>query len=288
MRAALNAPRHNRMGAGRFAVVLGTNEIATAVAVHLHRAHYSVALSHDPYPPVIRRKMAFHDVLFGEPLEIEGVAGERVDNGMQVFNRRNPDRVLVTGLGLLDLLAVRSVDVLVDARMQKHQITPDLRRLARLTVGLGPGFSTSMNCDIAIETRPARIGIVVRDGWTDAADGTASPLGELGSERFLYSPTAGRWHTPVEIGTRVFRGFVLGHLSGVPMRAPRDGILRGIVRDGSEVPAGVKLLEIDPRGRDAQWTGIDQRGRAIAEATLNAIWSHTCQGAFSGTLSYLM
>lgn len=276
------------MGAGRFAVVLGTNEIATAVAVHLHRAHYSVALSHDPYPPVIRRKMAFHDVLFGEPLEIEGVAGERVDNGMQVFNRRNPDRVLVTGLGLLDLLAVRSVDVLVDARMQKHQITPDLRRLARLTVGLGPGFSTSMNCDIAIETRPARIGIVVRDGWTDAADGTASPLGELGSERFLYSPTAGRWHTPVEIGTRVFRGFVLGHLSGVPMRAPRDGILRGIVRDGSEVPAGVKLLEIDPRGRDAQWTGIDQRGRAIAEATLNAIWSHTCQGAFSGTLSYLM
>lgn len=276
------------MGAGRFAVVLGTNEIATAVAVHLHRAHYSVALSHDPYPPVIRRKMAFHDVLFGEPLEIEGVAGERVDNGMQVFNRRNPDRVLVTGLGLLDLLAVRSVDVLVDARMQKHQITPDLRRLARLTVGLGPGFSTSMNCDIVIETRPARIGIVVRDGWTDAADGTASPLGELGSERFLYSPTAGRWHTPVEIGTRVFRGFVLGHLSGVPMRAPRDGILRGIVRDGSEVPAGVKLLEIDPRGRDAQWTGIDQRGRAIAEATLNAIWSHTCQGAFSGTLSFLM
>jgi len=276
------------MGAGRFAVVLGTNEIATAVAVHLHRTHYSVALSHDPYPPVIRRKMAFHDVLFGEPLEIEDVAGERVDNGMQVFNRRNPDRVLVTGLGLLDLLAVRSVDVLVDARMQKHQITPDLRRLARLTVGLGPGFSTSTNCDIAIETRPDRIGIVVRDGWTDAADGAASPLGELGAERFLYSPTAGRWHTPVEIGTRVFRGFVLGHLSGVPMRAPRDGILRGIVRDGSEVPAGVKLLEIDPRGRDAQWTGIDQRGRAIAEATLNAIRSRACQGAFSGTLSYLM
>lgn len=275
------------MGAGRFAVVLGTNEIATAVAVHLHRAHYSVALSHDPYPPVIRRKMAFHDVLFGEPLEIEGVAGERVDNGMQVFNRRNPDRVLVTGLGLLDLLAVRSVDVLVDARMQKHQITPDLRRLARLTVGLGPGFSTSMNCDIAIETRPARIGIVVRDGWTDAADSTASPLGELGSERFLYSPTAGRWHTPVEIGTRVFRGFVLGHLSGVPMRAPRDGILRGIVRDGSEVPAGVKLLEIDPRGRDAQWTGIDQRGRAIAAATLSAISSNVLQSALKGSLTYL-
>jgi xanthine dehydrogenase accessory factor len=64
---------------------------------------------------------------------------------------------------------------------------------------------------------------------------------------------------------------VLGHLSGVPIAAPRDGILRGIVRDGSEIAAGVKLLEIDPRGRFAQWTGIDERGRAIAKATLTAI-----------------
>jgi hypothetical protein len=47
--------------------------------------------------------------------------------------------------------------------------------------------------------------------------------------------------------------------------------LRGIVRDGSEVPAGVKLLEIDPRGRHAQWTGIDDRGRTIAKAVMTAI-----------------
>ncbi|HVZ52132.1 MAG TPA: xanthine dehydrogenase [Pseudolabrys sp.] len=266
---------------------MGTNEIASAVAVHLHRARYSVVLSHDPQPPVIRRKMAFHDVLFGEALEVDGVAGERVDNGMQVFNRRSPDGVLVTGLGLLDLLAVRSVDLLVDARMQKRQITPDLRRLARMAVGLGPGFSTAANCDIAIETRPARIGVVVRDGWTDAPDGAASPLGELGSERFVYSTAPGRWHTPVEIGSRVFRGFVLGHLAGAPVRAPRDGILRGIVRDGSEVPAGVKLLEIDPRGRDAQWTGIDQRGHAIAEATLAAIKTFALRSTFQEALSGL-
>lgn len=289
MRAGLSAPPHDRPGdaPNHFAVVLGTNEIASAIAVHLYRAHYTVVLSHDPYPPVIRRKMAFHDVLFGEALDVDGVAGERVDSGTEVFKRlRQPDCVLVTGLGLLDLLAVRSVDILIDARMQKHQVTPDLRRLARLTVGLGPGFSTSMNCDIAIETRPARVGLVVHNGWTDAADGAASPLGDLGSERFLYSPTPGRWHTPVEIGTRVFRDFVLGHLSGVPMRAPRDGILRGIVRDGSEVPAGVKLLEIDPRGRGAQWTGIDRRGRLIAEATLNAIKSDVERDATIITLPH--
>jgi hypothetical protein len=257
---------------GPFAVILGTNEIASAIGVHLSRAGYCVVLSHDPHPPVIRRKMAFHDALFADTAQVEDVVCERVDDAMQVLKAcRAHGRVLVSWLGLLDLLPIRQIDVLIDARLQKHRITPDLRRLARLTIGLGPGFSSSFNCDVAVETRPGRVGLVDQGGWTDAADGQASRLGDVGVERFVYSPFAGRWHTPIEIGTRVYKDLVLGHLSGVPVAAPRDGVLRGIVRDGSEVPAGVKLLEIDPRGRLAQWTGIDDRGRAVARATLAAV-----------------
>jgi hypothetical protein len=261
-----------------FAVILGTNEIASAIGVQLSRAGYCVVLSHDPDPPVIRRKMAFHDALFTDTAQVEDVVAERVDNGMQVYQAlRRPSQVLVTGLGLLDLLPVRRIDVLIDARLQKRRITPDLRRLARLTIGLGPGFSSSSNCDAAVETRPGRIGLVMDQRWTDTNDGVASPLGDVGSERLVYSKFAGRWHTPIDIGTRVYKDFVLGHLSGVPVLAPRDGILRGIARDGSEIPAGVKLLEIDPRGRHAQWSGTDERGRAIAKATLRAIATHEAQ-----------
>lgn len=256
----------------RFAVILGTNEIASAVAIQLARLGYCVVMSHDPDPPVIRRKMAFHDALFGDSVQIEGMTAERVDDGMQAYKAlREPSRVCITRLGLLDLLAVREIDVLVDARLQKGRLTPDLRRLARLTIGLGPGFSSKFNCDAAIETRPRKIGLLMDGGWTDAADGVASLLGEVGADRFIYSPFAGRWLTPVEIGTRVYKGLVLGHLSGQPVLAPRDGILRGIARDGIEIPANVKLLEIDPRGRHAQWTGTDERGRAIANAALAAV-----------------
>ena len=262
-----------------FAIILGTNEIASAIAVHLSRAGYCVVLSHDPHPPVIRRKMAFHDALFADTIQVEGVVGERVDDAMQVFRAfrgqgQVQGQVLVSWLGLLDLLPIRPIDVLVDARLQKHRITPDLRRLARLSIGLGPGFCASSNCDVAVETRPGKIGLVNQGGWTDAADGVASQLGDVGAERFVYSACAGRWRTPIEIGTRVYKDLVLGHLAGVPVAAPRDGILRGIVRDGSEVAAGVKLLEIDPRGPLAQWTGIDDRGRAIAKATIAAIRLH--------------
>ncbi len=257
---------------GLFAVILGTNEIASAIGLQLARAGYCVVMSHDPDPPVIRRKMAFHDALFTDTARLEDVVAERVDDGVQVYQAlRRPSRLLVTWLGLLDLLPVRQIDLLIDARLQKRRITPDLRRLARLAIGLGPGFSSNSNCDVAVETRPGKIGLVTDARWTDAGDGVASLLGDVGPERFVYSQFAGRWHTPVEIGTRVFRDLVLGHLSGVPVLAPRDGILRGIARDGSDVPAGVKLVEIDPRGRDAQWTGTDDRGRAIANATMAAV-----------------
>ena len=264
----MSQPNDHRL----FAVILGTNEIASAIAIQLVRAGYCVVLSHDPDPPVIRRKMAFHDALFTDSVQLEDIVAERVDDGVQVYQAlRRPPHVMVTWLGLLDLLPVRHIDLLIDARLQKRRITPDLRRLARLTIGLGPGFSSNFNCDVAVETRPGRIGLVTDQRWTDVADGVASTLGDVGAERFVYSQAAGRWHTPIEIGTRVYKDLVLGHLSGAPVLAPRDGILRGIVRDGSEIPAGVKLLEIDPRGRDAQWTGTDQRGRAIASATNAAL-----------------
>ncbi|MGJ4946569.1 xanthine dehydrogenase [Bradyrhizobium sp. HKCCYLS1011] len=267
------------LSAVRLAVILGTNEIASAVAVYLHRAGYCVVLSHDPNPPVMRRRMAFHDALFTDFARVENVIGERIEGSVDVFNAlRAPRHVLVTWLGLLDLLPVREIDVLVDARMQKRDITPDLRGLTRLSIGLGPGFSPSANCDVAIETRPAQSGQIMRQGWTATADSAPALLGDVGAERFVYSPYEGRWHTPVEIGTRIYKGFVVGHLSGAPLTAPYDGILRGIVRDGSDVPAGVKLLEVDPRGRDAQWTGIDRRGRGIAQATLTAVQQHRAAG----------
>ncbi len=256
----------------RFAVVLGTNDVASAIGVHLHRAGFCVVLSHDPNPPVMRRKMAFHDALFGDTVRIENVTGERIESTMEVFKALgNPRHVLVTPLGLLDLLPVRTIDVLIDARMQRRAVTPNLRGMTRLSIGIGPGFSPSANCDIAIETRPGRLGQIVREGWTLATDEVGALVGV---ERLVHSPHEGRWHTPIEIGTRIYKGFVIGHLSGAPVTAPYDGILRGIVRDGSDVPAGVALAEIDARGRHAQWTGIDAQGQALAQATLAAIRLH--------------
>jgi len=212
-------------------VILGTNEIASAVAVVLRYAHYSVVLSCSSFPPVIRRAMAFHDALYGDQARVEEIEGVLADGALQIAAIvAKPNCVAVTPLQLNDLIALRSPDVIIDARMQKQMITPDYRRLARLTIGLGPNFMVGENCDVAIETHPAWTGRLLNSGVTAAADGVARALGGAGAERFVYSGRGGLWHTAMDIGTRVYRHMTLGVLDGQPILAPIDGVLRGIRR----------------------------------------------------------
>ena len=253
------------------AIVLGTNEIASAIAVFLTRQGMRVVLSHDPMPPVIRRRMAFHDSLYGELTAVEEIWGVNCDQTLEILEElTHGSRVVVTRLGLSHLLPVGGYEVIIDARMHKAVIMPMLRYLAPVTIGLGPGFIASENCDIAVETHPDFVGQIITSGATLTADGIPSPLGDMKQERFVYSGAPGRWSTHRDIGEKVFKGMTLGILGGQEITAPKDGILRGLVRDGTEVPAAVKLVEIDPRSRNAQWQGIDQRSRAIAQATVDA------------------
>lgn len=269
-----------------FAVILGCNEIASAVAVHLHRTGHAVALSHDPLRPVIRRGMAFHDALFGDCAVIEEVTAIGIDHGLDIVaEMTGAGRVVATRLSLTDLLAIGGIDTLIDARMHKQAAKPDLRHLAATVVGLGPGFHVGGNCDVAIETRPARNGTILDRGSTDEADGVPARLGGAGRERFVYARDGGHWCTAAEIGQPVRKGAVLGHLEGDAVLAPMDGSLRGIARDGTTMPPGVKVLEVDPRGDAARWTGIDDRGRRIAQAALTAISLRSADLGLVETLS---
>lgn len=255
-----------------YAIVLGTNEIASAVAVRLSWERFRAVLSHDPFPPVIRRGMAFHDALYDDKAEVDGIVGRRAESALEIAQTLAASgRVAVTHLQLTDLITLRSPTIVVDARLQKRRVTPDLRGLAPLTIGLGPNFSTKRNCDVAVETHPEKTGMVVCDGETLLADGVPRALGDAGAERFVYSSRPGVWRTPLDIGALVFRGYVIGYLDGSPVRAPIDGYLRGVARDGTLTPACVKLIEIDPRGRQACWMGTDERGRAIASAVIDVI-----------------
>ena len=238
--------------ASALAVILGTNEIASAVAVQLARQCHHVILCHDPFPLVIRRGMAFHDALFKDRIEIDGITGVRAETAAGISSiMAIRGQVAVTPLQLLELMAMRKFDVLVDARLQKFRVAPDLRGIAEVAVGVGQNFEPGFNYDVAVETRPSKPGLIVEIEKTRPPDGLASTLGETGKERFVYSHLDGSWRTPFDVGARVRYGVMLGHHAGAPVFASMEGVLRGIAREGTFVPKGVKILEIDMRGEAA-------------------------------------
>jgi xanthine dehydrogenase accessory factor len=255
-----------------FVIVLGVNEIASAVAARLTQEGCRVVLSHDPYPPVIRRGMAFHDALFNDHTEVDGIQGYCGETALEIIRMLTVTGVVaVTSLQLTDLIALRIPDVLIDARMQKRRTTPSLRNIASLSIGIGPQFAAGSNCDVAIETHPDHTGELVEIGETRANDHVPRYLGGVGRDRFVYSARDGIWRTPLDIGARVFKNYMLGLVDGYRVFAPMDGYLRGIARDGVVVSQNAKLVEVDPRGRASSWTGTDERGRAIADAAYRVI-----------------
>lgn len=275
----------------RIAIVLGTNEIASAIATRLHAEGRRVVLSHDPARPVLRRGMAFHDALWGDDVALDGVRALCADGILGLLGDvAAEDAVIVTRLGLVDLMPLCPFGLLVDARLHEHAVTPDLRPFAATTIGVGPGFTAGVDCDAAVESRPGLARTSATAGSTTAPGGFCDRLDGHGEERFVRADGCGIWRTAFPIGARVFKGQAVGRLDRETIRSPMDGLLRGLVRDGSDVPSGARLIEVDPRNRRrAQWTGIDAHGRAVAEAVREGARRHGEDLSANGaSLSFLV
>lgn len=259
-------------GRAPLAVVLGTNDVASAVGRALFLNGHGVVLSRDPLQPVLRRTMAYDDALLAGRVSFAGVDARAAGSLVEILNAcTDRSAICVTMLELGDLLCLGLIDVLVDARMRMRTLKVDQRPFARAAIGLGPGFCAGRHVDVAIETAPEAIG-PLRAGTTLAAHGRSALLSGAGRERFARAPGNGLWVTDCAIGQTVAAGERLGSCGGVSVEAPLSGRLRGLVRSAVDVPDGLKLAEIDPAtDGPPSWLSLAERPRRIAEAVLDAL-----------------
>ncbi|BEP52035.1 nitrate reductase associated protein [Variovorax sp. V116] len=253
-------------------VVRGSGDVGSAVAHALYMRGARVIVHDDPAPAHLRRRMSFADALFDGRSTLDGVVARHAHDLEALHAIEAVDEQLPVCDAPLDaLLAKYKPDVLIDARMRKRALIEDQRPLAPVVIGLGPGFDTHANCNIAIETAWGDdLGKVVRDGPTRDLSGEPRPLGGVGRERFIYAPQGGHWRTRLAIGSPVDQGQEVGRLNDLPIAAPLSGVLRGLCHDGVTVSARQKLVEVDPRA-NTQVTSLGERPRAIAEGVLTAI-----------------
>jgi xanthine dehydrogenase accessory factor len=246
-------------------LVLGTDDVASAVGWTLANAGIRTVLVRDPKVPVLRRTMSYDAALDTGSATLEGITAAQTGHpwlgGLLAVSSQDPDM-------LMDPLLVEGV---IDARMRRRAEKSDLRGSLGFAIGLGPGFTVGVNVDVAIETAPEATGAIVRRGSTIPAHGKSAIIGGVGRQRFGRIETSGLWWSSCAIGDAVDADMIIGHCAGVPVRAPVDGCLRGLVRTGMFVQARTRVLEVDPRGSQGQYSGIPPRARKIAAATLTAL-----------------
>lgn len=217
--------------------------------------------------------MAFADALFGGSTELDGVRGIRFDDAREVKAASDRcDAVAVTAVELPMLIALLRPDVLVDARMRKHDQPESQITLAPFTIGLGPNFVAGGTVHVAVETGwNEDLGKVIHEGATRPLEGEPQTIAGHARDRYVYAPVAGIFKTAQQIGNQVMAGHEVARIGDTVLCAPISGMLRGLTHDCVPVRERTKVIEVDPRGDAAQIMGIAKRPGQIAAGVLEAL-----------------
>jgi xanthine dehydrogenase accessory factor len=259
-------------------LIRGGNDIASAVAHRLFTAEYPVVILEAPQPLTVRRGMAYASAVYEGHVRLDGVTAEHapsLEQALGFLKSRHAIPVLVGDDG--HVMTELRPGVIVDARLRKKERSSSRITDAPLVIGLGPGFTAGVEAHLVIETnRGPNLGRIITEGEADPFTGEPVEIAGHGKDRYLYAPRAGTFRTCFDIGHRVEAGQEVGDVGGTWLIAKVGGIIRGIVKDGLAVQAGVKLVDIDPRGDPQYLSELSQKAWTIADAVLTAI-RQSCQ-----------
>lgn len=253
-------------------LVRGSGDVGSAVAHTLFKAEYTVFIHDSPQPSATRRKMSFCDAIFDGRAALEGVNAQRLDDISELTARlAHHGLVPLTTLDLSGILAALKPDILVDARMRKHD-QPEIQiTFASFTIGLGPNFIAGKTVHAAVETGYEGLGQVIWHGATRPLQGEPKTILGHARDRYVYAPTAGVFRTTLKVGDMVSAGQEVARVDEIPLHAPIGGMLRGLTHNNVPVARKTKVIEVDPRGAQAQISGIAERPARIARGVLEAI-----------------
>jgi xanthine dehydrogenase accessory factor len=252
-------------------LVKGAGDLGTGVAWRLHRAGFPLIITELAQPLVVRRTVAFASAVYDESITVDGVTARHAKSFDDV------QRLLMQKIiPVLVDPATRAREffkpqILIDAVMAKRNTGTRIDD-APLVIALGPGFTPRVDCHAVIETnRGHNLGRVLWDQPAETNTGTPGEIGGKSGERVLRAPCAGAIQSIRQIGDAVIANEVVALVGEADVRAPFDGILRGLMHDGIVVQAGMKIGDVDPRARREHCFAISDKALAIGGGVLEAI-----------------
>ncbi len=273
-------------------VVKSGGDLGSAVAHRLVQSGFSVIITEREQPLSIRRRVSFSEAIYRGEALVEGLRGIKAEKEapcriLELLKQGSIPVVVDEDLEILQRLAVA---VVVDATLRKENV--DMHRgLAPMTIALGPGFTAPTEVDAVIETnRGHDLGRIYYRGQAMEDTGIPGAIEGRREERVIYSPATGVFYGEKDIGELVKAGDLLGYILGgleafrnigeekkghpgekTPVSTPLEGMIRGLIRRGTVVKKGMKIGDVDPRGKRASCDRISDKGRTISGGVLEAI-----------------
>ena len=249
----------------------GGGDLATGVAWRLNRAGWPVVVLELPEPLTVRRTVALSTAVTDGEITVQGMRGVLADTAEEATQvARRGDVVVLVAPELAGLAPLRP-DVVVDARLAKRNIDTSISD-ADVVIGLGPGFTAGTDCHAVVETmRGHRLGRVIWSGSAQPDTGQPAELGGRSADRVLRAPAAGQVAWQASIGDVVTEGQPLGSVAGEPVTAPFDGVMRGAIRSGTTVAAGLKIGDVDPRCDPSACWEISDKSLSVGGGVLEAV-----------------
>lgn len=257
-------------------LIRGAGDLATGVAARLWRAGFAIVMTELSAPLLVRRAVALGEAIRAGQARVEDLVAYRAATLEEASD------LLVAGVipALVDpageSIGALAPAVVVDARMAKRNLGTS-RTDAGLVIGLGPGFTAGRDVHAVVETnRGHNLGRVLWNGSAEPDTGTPGLVAGKGAERVLRAPVAGRVRGNYQIGDVVEEGSVVAVVAAdeqrpVEILAPFRGVLRGLIADGTTVPAGLKIGDLDPRATREHCFTISDKALAIGGGVLEAV-----------------
>lgn len=252
-------------------LVKGGGDLGTGVAWRLHKAGFPVVITELAQPLVVRRTVAFASAVYDGEIAVEGVTAWRAESVQDARQLLDDEMIPVLIDPECKTRETLQPQILIDAIMAKRN-TGTRKTDAPLVIALGPGFTPKVDCHCVIETqRGHHLG---RVWWNRAAESNTGVPGEIGgksNERVLRAPRAGIVQSVKRIGDGVKQGELVARVNDAPVYAPFDGVLRGLAHDGLQVPANLKIGDVDPRAQREHCFTLSDKALALGGGALEAV-----------------
>lgn len=256
----------------RVIIMKGAGEMASGIACRLHRSGFRrLLMLETSFPLAVRREVSFCEAVHDGQKAVEGIEALRIEDGAGLAQTWEQGMIAVMVDPKGDTVRRMEPDILIDATIAKRNLGTAITD-APLVIALGPGFTAGTDCHVLVETnRGHNLGRLITAGQAEANTGIPGNIGGFTSERVLRAKANGPFTTDRKIGDQVIKGDVIGQVGTEAITASIDGILRGLIRPGSQVTTGLKIGDIDPRGDAGYCHTVSEKARALGGSVLEAI-----------------